>query len=82
MKLELSSKAAHHIKKLKSNPILCSRIRSALLEIAAHPFDGKSLEGVFRSLYSKRVGDWRIIYRIYREQLIVLIVDIADRKDV
>ena len=82
MKLKISSRAARQIKKLKSNPALAQRLRAALLDIAANPYRGKPLEGVFEGVRSWRVADWRVLYRIYREQLIVLIIEIAARKDV
>lgn len=33
-------------------------------------------------LYRIRVGDWRVVYEIRDEQLVVLIIDAAHRKDI
>ena len=82
MKLKISTKAARQLKRLKNDPALVQRLRAAMLELAANPYQGKSLEGVYRGLRSWRVGNWRILYRIYREQLEVLVLEIADRKEV
>jgi len=34
------------------------------------------------SLFAYRVGDYRIIYRVYQDELLVMVIDIAHRKDV
>jgi mRNA-degrading endonuclease RelE of RelBE toxin-antitoxin system len=82
MKLKISTKVARQFKKLKNNPALAQRLRAALLEIAANPYHGKALEGIYSGVRSWRAGEWRILYRIYREQLEVLILEIGDRKDI
>jgi len=44
---------------------------------------GKSLKGIFKGLYRYRCyGSYRVIYAIDRESVIILILRIADRKDV
>ncbi len=43
---------------------------------------GKPLKGIFKGLYRYRYGSYRVIYAIDRESVIVLILRIADRKDV
>ncbi|HHE46880.1 MAG TPA: type II toxin-antitoxin system mRNA interferase toxin, RelE/StbE family [Bacteroidetes bacterium] len=82
MKLKISTKVARQLKKMKNNPALAQRLRAALLEIAADPYQGKALDGVYLGVRSWRVGDWRILYRIYRKKLEVLVLEIGDRKDI
>jgi len=43
---------------------------------------GKPLKGIFKGLYRYRYGSYRVIYAIDRESVIILILRIADRKDV
>ncbi|MDD5723152.1 MAG: type II toxin-antitoxin system RelE/ParE family toxin [Syntrophales bacterium] len=43
---------------------------------------GKPLKGISRGLYRYRYGPYRVIYAIDRESAIILILKIADRKDV
>ena len=43
---------------------------------------GKPLKGIFKGLYRYRYGSYRVIYAIDRETVIILILRIADRKDV
>jgi mRNA interferase RelE/StbE len=43
---------------------------------------GKPLQGIFKGLYRYRYGSYRIVYAIDRESVAILILRIADRKDV
>jgi len=43
---------------------------------------GKPLKGIFKGLYRYRYGSYRVIYAIDRESVIILILRIANRKDV
>jgi mRNA interferase RelE/StbE len=43
---------------------------------------GKPLQGIFKGLYRYRYGSYRIIYAIDRKSVLILILRIADRKDV
>lgn len=50
--------------------------------IAAELYSGKDLGGEMAGIRSFRVGTWRILYRVFRERLIVLIISVGDRKEV
>lgn len=58
------------------------RLRKEIDVLASnqHPVNSKKLTG-FDELYRLRVGDWRIIYTIEDDQLIVLVIRIAPRGD-
>jgi mRNA interferase RelE/StbE len=43
---------------------------------------GKPLQGIFKGLYRYRYGNYRIIYTIDRTVVMILILRIADRKNV
>ena len=43
---------------------------------------GKPLQGIFKGLYRYRYGAYRIIYAMDRGSVVILILRIADRKDV
>lgn len=58
-----------------------SRIYSALKTLEADPLFGDKLGGQLWNHYSVRVWPYRIIYRIYKEQIIVIVVRIRHRKD-
>ncbi len=42
----------------------------------------KPLKGKYSGLYRLKVGNYRVIYRIYKEKLFILIVRIGHRKDI
>ena len=56
-------------------------IREKLEVIAADPFadhpNAKKLQG--REGYRLRVGDWRVIYTIQSEKLIIMVLKVASR---
>jgi len=60
------------------------RIREKLESIAADPYadhpNAKKLQG--REGYRLRVGDWRVIYKIQNEQLIIIVLKIASRGEI
>ena len=58
------------------------QIKNAIERIAEDPKIGKHLTHELKGLYSYRSGAYRIIYRIYRKEILVLILTIGHRKDV
>jgi len=57
-------------------------IFAAFFDLRKDPFLGKKLKGELRGRYSLRVGSYRIIYRIYKEDLNILIIRIGPRQGV
>jgi mRNA interferase RelE/StbE len=59
-------------------------IREKLENIAADPYadhpKAKKLQG--REGYRLRVGDWRVIYKIQDDQLIIVVLKIASRGEI
>lgn len=43
---------------------------------------GKPLHGEFKNLYRYRVGDYRVIYEVRKQQVLVIVVKVGHRKDV
>lgn len=70
------------LKKLPHN--LSKRIRKKIDRVAADPFapyaNVKKLRG--RPGYRLRVGDWRVIYELEKEKLIIMVLKIASRGEV
>ena len=50
--------------------------------IARDPFAGKPLAGPFKGIYSHRIGVIRILYKPYKDRLIIVVLDIAHRREV
>jgi len=71
-------KAEKTIKQLRGE--MLERIRKAIRSLAENPrpVGYKKMAG-YENLYRIRVGDWRIIYAIEDDELIVLVLEIAPR---
>lgn len=68
-------------KRLKNIPeFFQHRLKSALLALQDEPYLGKKLLGQYKGLYSLNIWPYRIIYAIYKKELIVIMVDIGHRQ--
>ena len=56
------------------------RIVAAIDRLADHPFLGTALKGDLRGLRRLRVGEYRIIYEVQADVLVVMVVRVARRK--
>ena len=78
--VSLDSSAKRFLKKLdKSNK---ERIITRLRKLKENPHFGKSLVGNFSSLWSLRIGKYRAIYKIVKNRLIIVVLEIDYRKKV
>ncbi len=59
-----------------------ARIIEAIDRLAENPFLGNALKGELRGLRRLRVGDYRVLYEVQDDALLVLVVRIAHRRDV
>ncbi|MDP8230469.1 MAG: type II toxin-antitoxin system RelE/ParE family toxin [Candidatus Gorgyraea atricola] len=58
------------------------QIKEAVERIAQNPEIGKQLLHEFKGLSSYRSGDYRVIYRVYHQEILILILTIGHRKDI
>jgi len=58
------------------------QIKDATERIAGNPEIGKRLAHELQGLWSYRSGVYRILYRIYHNDIVVIILTIGHRKDV
>jgi len=58
------------------------QIKDALQRIANNPSIGKRLTHELTGLLSYRSGDYRIIYRIYHNQLVIIVLTVGHRKSI
>ena len=79
-KLFYTEEARKQIAKLDER--LKGQIKHAVEEIAKDPLLGKPLTRELKGRFSWRAGDSRIIYRVYRSEVMVLILTIGHRRDV
>jgi mRNA interferase RelE/StbE len=53
-------------------------------QLRLNPFFGsniKKLKGEFEGIYRYRIGDNRIFYKIENDKVLIIVLDISDRKD-
>jgi mRNA interferase RelE/StbE len=53
-------------------------------QLKLNPFFGnniKKLKGDFEGVYRYRIGDFRLFYKIENDKVLIIILDIDDRKD-
>jgi len=81
-KISYSKEAEKSLLRMPRNP--AKLIREKLDVIAVNPYadhpNAKKLQG--REGYRLRVGDWRVVYKIQNEQLIIVVMKIASRGEV
>ncbi len=64
------------------DPPTGARIRRALLRLAADPRAALGVKAMQGGGYRLRVGDWRVIYALDDDKLLVLVLRIGHRGDV
>lgn len=57
-------------------------IIAALFDLRKNPYSGKRLEGKLKNFYSLRVGQYRIIYKIFKDKLNIFIIRIGHRQSI
>jgi mRNA interferase RelE/StbE len=69
---------------LKMPRDVARRIREKIEQVAEDPFasipNAKKLQG--RSGYRLRIGDWRVIYEINADEIVIIVLKIAPRGEV
>lgn len=81
-KITYTTQAAKALLKMPRNT--AQLIREKMEQVAVDPFasisNAKKLPG--RPGYRLRVGDWRVIYEINKDQVIIIVMKIAPRGEV
>ncbi|MFC1561872.1 type II toxin-antitoxin system RelE/ParE family toxin [candidate division KSB1 bacterium] len=79
-KIEFKKSAAKELKNLpgKDKKLVWGKIKTKLI---SDPYIGEKMAGKFKNLWRLRVGVYRIIYEIQKENVVILVLKIADRKD-
>lgn len=58
------------------------RLIEAIDKLKTNPAAGSALKGEFAGLRRIRIGDCRIVYEVQNEQLVILVVRVAHRREV
>jgi len=78
--LQIKKSAAKALAKISKNDRI--RLIEAIDRLREEPNAGGVLKGEFSGLRRLRVGSYRIIYEVIDDQLVVLVVRVAHRRDV
>ncbi len=78
--IKIKGSAAKSLNKLPE-PVR-RRLIKAIDRLALNPHAGKALHGELGGLRRIRVGNFRVVYNLIRQELVVLVVRIGNRKDV
>jgi mRNA interferase RelE/StbE len=80
--LLLTNQARKELGKIKKgNPAVAALIAARLESLKFNPNEGAFLHGDLKGRKKVRVGDYRIVYRVEKNKLVVLIFRIAHRKE-
>lgn len=58
------------------------RIQKAINRLKSEPRLGKPLTGLLSGRWSYRVGDYRILYKIYQDKFLVLCLTVGHRREI
>ncbi len=82
--VELSSKAKKFYAVCSKD--LARRLNDCFKELESDPYRGPNIKRLKtrlqEQLYRYRIGDYRVIYEVFKKEVVVLIVKIAKRADV
>ncbi len=83
-RIEFSNLAAKELEKIyRVDKKLYSRLIAVIETLKTSPYQGKRLKGKLAGDYSLRVGgDYRIIYTVHKNTLVVYIIDLGHRKEI
>ena len=59
-----------------------TRLFDAVEKLKINPNAGNVLRGYFSGLRRIRIGDYRIVYEVQNEQLVILVIRVAHRREV
>ena len=77
--IRIKSSAARELKHIPQRDRL--RIVQAIDSLGQQPFRGTVLKGGLRGLRRIRVGDYRVVYELLDEELVILVIRIAHRRE-
>jgi len=80
--IEWGSEAAKQFKKIKDAGLKDRILDVIENEIARDPLVGKPLTFVFKGARSYRMGRLRILYKQYKERLVIVVLKVEHRKNV
>ena len=78
--IQYTREAKKKIEKL--DPSILVIIKKAIESLSSNPYKGKPLSYELAGLRSLRTTDYRIVYRIKEERLIIIVISVGHRKEI
>lgn len=78
--IQYTKEAKKKIEKL--DPSILVIIRKSIESLSSNPYKGKPLSYELAGLRSLRTTDYRIIYRIKEERLIIIVISVGHRREI
>ena len=75
-----TEEAARRIGKL--DKAVKERVGKAIKKLSEQPDLGKRLTGLLSDRWSYQVGDWRILYKVRKSEVLILILTVGHWRDV
>lgn len=68
---------------LEIDPVLSTMIQKTMIEkLSSYPLHyGEYLHGQLHPYRKLRVGDYRIVYRVYEKKIVVYVIAVGNRRD-
>lgn len=80
--IEISESAEKSLEKIPKKDRLKIIEKIDALELDPMPLGSLKLKGSKEALYRIRLGDYRVVYSIKKEILVVLVVEVGHRKEI
>ena len=82
-KVDFSQTALKSLEQLyRSDKKLYQRLLTNIEFLERDPYMGKALKGPLKGQWSLRVGHYRIVYSIFRDKLLIIVIDVGHRKSI
>jgi mRNA interferase RelE/StbE len=81
-KIEWHPNAERQFRKIKEKNLKDQILEIIEFQISRDPLIGKPLTGAFSGIRSFRLGVLRILYKFYKDRLIIVVLSIEHRKQV
>lgn len=78
--LRIKASAAKELARVDKTARL--RLIEAIETLKAYPHTGSALKGELKGLRRLRVGDYRVIYEVLDNELVILVVRVGHRREV
>ena len=78
--IKYTIEAKKRVEKLDSS--IKQIIKKAIESLSLNPYRGKSLSYELADLYSLRTTDYRIIYRVRENELVIIVISVGYRREI